>query len=136
MNNEIYGARDVTKTNTLSVETFKSCNFGRLGFISGTTIEFCGQSSFPHTVNSVFSLAEIKDSSVPRVDIVYSHTGEDASPLNAKAEKNPTSPASRGAEAIPAQRERRSRRAYHPRSGKMRADCPLRRTADREHDMR
>ena len=28
--------------------------------------------------------------------------------------KNPTSPASRGAEAIPAQRERRSRRAYHP----------------------
>ena len=32
--------------------------------------------------------------------------------------------ASRGAEAIPAQRERRSRRAYHPRSGKMRADLP------------
>ena len=37
---------------------------------------------------------------------------------------SPTSPASRGAEAIPAQRERRSRRAYHPRSGKMRADLP------------
>ena len=45
-------------------------------------------------------------------------------PPNAKAEKNPTSPVSRGAEAIPATRERRSRRAYHPRSGKMRADLP------------
>ena len=89
MNNEIYGARDVTKTNTLSVETFKSCNFGRLGFISGTTIEFCGQSSFPHTVNSVFSLAEIKDSSVPRVDIVYSHTGEDASVIEKILELSP-----------------------------------------------
>ena len=32
-----------------------------------------------------------------------------------KPKKNPTNPASRGAEAIPAQRERRSRRAYHPR---------------------
>ena len=57
-------------------------------------------------------------------------------PRNAKAEKNPTSPASRGAEAIPAQRERRSRRAYHPQRGKMRADCPLRRAADRVYDMR
>ena len=36
----------------------------------------------------------------------------------------PTSPASRGAEAIPATRERRSRRAYHPQRGKMRADLP------------
>ena len=35
--------------------------------------------------------------------------------FNAKAAKNPVSPASRGAEAIPAQRERRSRRAYRPR---------------------
>ena len=48
----------------------------------------------------------------------------------------PTSPASRGAEAIPAKRERRSRRAYHPRSGKMRADLPLRRAADKALDMR
>ena len=50
--------------------------------------------------------------------------------------KNPTSPASRGAKAIPAQRERRSRRAYRPQSGKMRADRPLRRAADKAHDMR
>ena len=47
------------------------------------------------------------------------------SPLaGARAVTSPTSSASRGAEAIPAERERRSRRAYHPRSGKMRADLP------------
>ena len=47
------------------------------------------------------------------------------SPLaGARAVTSPTSSASRGAEAIPAKRERRSRRAYHPRSGKMRADLP------------
>ena len=50
--------------------------------------------------------------------------------------KNPTSPASRDAEVIPATRERRSRRAYRPRSGKMRADCPLRRAADKVHVIR
>ena len=53
-----------------------------------------------------------------------------------ESRKNPTSPASRGAEAIPATRERRSRRAYHPQRGKMRADCPLRRAADRVYVMR
>lgn len=89
MNNEIYGARDVTKTNTLSVETFKSNNFGRLGFISGKTIEFLGQSSYPHTTNSAFSLDEIKQSSVPRVDIVYSHSGEDAAIVEKVLELSP-----------------------------------------------
>ena len=49
---------------------------------------------------------------------------------NANAGKNSCIPARRGAEAIPAQRERRSRRAYRLRSGKMRANCPLRRAAD------
>ena len=53
-----------------------------------------------------------------------------------ESRKKNTSPASRGAEAIPAQRERRSRRAYRPRSGKMRADLPLRRAADKVNDMR
>ena len=50
--------------------------------------------------------------------------GKCSPPLNAQAGKVPSSPASRGAEAIPATRERRSRRAYRPRSGKMRADLP------------
>ncbi len=51
--------------------------------------------------------------------------GKCSPPVRAQAEKSqPASPASRGAEAIPATRERRSRRAYHPRSGKMRADLP------------
>ena len=50
--------------------------------------------------------------------------GRRSPPLNAQTGRPPASPASRGAKAIPAQRERRSRRAYRPRSGKMRADLP------------
>ena len=53
-----------------------------------------------------------------------------------ESRKKSHQPSERGAEAIPAQRERRSRRAYRPRSGKMRADCPMRRAADKVHDMR
>ena len=50
--------------------------------------------------------------------------GRRTPPLNAQTGRPPASPASRGAKAIPAQRERRSRRAYRPQSGKMRADLP------------
>ena len=45
-------------------------------------------------------------------------------PVRGRTKEKPAASASRGAEAIPATRERRSRRAYHPRSGKMRADLP------------
>ena len=61
---------------------------------------------------------------------------KNASSAQGQAKEKPTTPASRGAEAIPATRERRSRRAYRPRSGKMRADLPLRRAATMVHDMR
>ena len=64
------------------------------------------------------------------------HAGGDAPRRATRKPKKKHQPASRGAEAIPAQRERCSRRAYRPRSGKMRADCPLRRAADRVYDMR
>ena len=53
-----------------------------------------------------------------------------------KPSKKSHQPSEPGAKAIPAQRERRSRRAYRPQSGKMRADRPLRRAADKAHDMR
>ena len=55
---------------------------------------------------------------------IRSIQGECSPPLNAQTGRHPTTPVSRGAKAIPAQRERRSRRAYRPRSGKMRADLP------------
>ena len=50
--------------------------------------------------------------------------GKCSPPVRRRTKEKPAASASRGAEAIPATRERRSRRAYHPRSGKMRADWP------------
>lgn len=40
MNNEIHSAYDVTKTNTLSVNTFKSLDFGPLGIIDNDEVIF------------------------------------------------------------------------------------------------
>ena len=50
--------------------------------------------------------------------------GKCSPPVRRRTKEKPAASASRGAEAIPARRERRSRRAYRPRSGKMRADLP------------
>ena len=50
--------------------------------------------------------------------------GKCSPPVRRLTKEKPAASASRGAEAIPATRERRSRRAYRPRSGKMRADWP------------
>ena len=40
LNGAIHGARDVVKTNSVAVETFKSPNSGPLGYIIGDQIEF------------------------------------------------------------------------------------------------
>lgn len=40
MNNEIHDARDVTKTNTSSVDTFKSLEYGPLGIVNGNRVFF------------------------------------------------------------------------------------------------
>lgn len=40
MNNEVNSAREVTKTNTLSVDTFKSPEFGPLGIVDNDTVLF------------------------------------------------------------------------------------------------
>ena len=40
MNNEIHAAKDVTKTNTISVDTFKSLGYGPLGIVSNNEVIF------------------------------------------------------------------------------------------------
>ena len=72
--------------------------------------------------------AEEKESPFPSGKNVHvgenHHAGNETPRRSGHSLGKTTNPASRGAKAIPAQRERRSRRAYRPRSGKMRADLP------------
>jgi L-asparaginase type II len=71
MNDEINAAREVTKTNTYRVETFKSPELGFLGYVDGDQVSFYRTSTKRHTVHSEFDVSSL--TALPRVDIVYSY---------------------------------------------------------------
>ena len=75
MNDEINGARDVTKTNTTTVSTFKAPELGYLGYIADGKPQFFKENVKLHTYKSQFDVSKIKE--LPRVDIVYSHVNDD-----------------------------------------------------------
>ena len=72
-NGEINAARDVTKTNTYRLQTFRSRDLGILGYADGDRIAFYRKPTRRHTHESEFDLA--KAASLPRVDILYVFTG-------------------------------------------------------------
>jgi L-asparaginase len=71
MNDEINGARDVTKTNTLRVETFRSPELGYLGYVDEDKVTFYRASTKRHTMKSEFDVSSIRE--FPKVDIIYSY---------------------------------------------------------------
>ena len=71
MNDEINGARDVTKTNTSRVETFRSPELGYLGYVDEDKVTFYRASTKRHTVKSEFDVSNIRE--FPKVDIIYSY---------------------------------------------------------------
>jgi L-asparaginase len=71
MNDEINGARDVTKTNTYRVETFRSPELGYLGYVDEDKVTFYRASTKRHTVKSEFDLSNVGE--LPTVDIIYSY---------------------------------------------------------------
>jgi L-asparaginase type II len=80
-NGEINAAREVTKTNTYHLHTFRTRDLGLLGYIDTDKIEFYRTPHRRHTVSSEFSLAGVD--SLPYVEIAYIHTGTRAGVANA-----------------------------------------------------
>src|SRR6266478_4601993 len=81
MNDEINGARDVTKTNTYRVETFRSPDFGYLGYVDEDKVSFYRASTKRHTVNSEFDVNNITE--FPKVDILYSYVEPNVATIGA-----------------------------------------------------
>ncbi len=81
MNEEINGARDVTKSNTYRVETFRSGELGFLGYVDDDKVSFYKASTKRHTAASEFDVSAITQ--FPRVEIVYSYAQASLAPLNA-----------------------------------------------------
>ena len=80
-NSEINAARDVTKTNTYRLQTFRSRDLGILGYTDLDQIVFYRTPTRRHTVNSEFDIANLER--LPRVDVIYVFTGARADLANA-----------------------------------------------------
>jgi L-asparaginase len=75
LNDEINGARDVTKMNTTNVDTFHAPILGALGMMNSDKPAFFRASTKRHTKASEFDISKVKK--LPRVDIIYSHADDD-----------------------------------------------------------
>lgn len=74
LNDEINGARDVTKTNTINAATFKSPELGVLGYFTAGEPYFYRETTRKHTKDSEFDVKNLKE--LPRVDIIYTHVND------------------------------------------------------------
>jgi L-asparaginase len=72
-NDEVHFAREVVKTNTTQVGTFKSTHRGLAGLVSSGRLHFYGMPVRRHTSASEFQVPAGR--ALPRVDIVYAHAG-------------------------------------------------------------
>ena len=83
LNDEIHAARDVTKTSTHRMQTFRAADFGALGHADGDAIVFYRRplrAVYPHTEFDVAGMAAL-----PRVDIAYGYAGSDGTAIRAFA---------------------------------------------------
>jgi L-asparaginase len=74
MNDQIDGARGVTKTNSTSVQTMQSPNLGSLGYVDMGQVRYVQ----PLDTRRTPPLALPQGPALPRVDIIYSHANMDA----------------------------------------------------------
>jgi L-asparaginase len=81
LNNEIHPARDVVKTSTYRVQTFRSLDFGALGHVDGDGVHFYRAPLKTHMPDTEFAACDF--TVLPRVDIVLSYAGADAALVEA-----------------------------------------------------
>jgi L-asparaginase len=83
LNDEIHAAREVTKTSTLRLQTFRTPDFGVLGHADGDAVVFYRQPMRRRAPDTEFDIAGID--ALPRVDICYSYAGADGTAIRAFA---------------------------------------------------
>lgn len=71
LNDQINGARDVTKTNTSNTDTFRNWELGFMGYMRNSAPHFYHVSTRKHTVDTEFDVAKLD--TLPQVDIVYGY---------------------------------------------------------------
>ncbi len=73
LNDEVSSARDVTKTDALRLQTFRSPTHGLLGVVDSDRVTFFRQLLQRHTVTSEFDVRQVAE--LPRVDVFLVYQG-------------------------------------------------------------
>lgn len=81
LNDQIHSARDVSKTNTSTPDSFKTAELGLVGYIQGGNAFFYRTSTRKHTADTEFDISNIN--SLPQVDIVYGYANMNTVALDA-----------------------------------------------------
>jgi L-asparaginase/glutamin-(asparagin-)ase len=81
LNDQIQSARDVTKTNTSTPDSFRTPELGLLGYMQGNKPFFYRTSARRHTVETEFDISNIQ--ALPQVDIIYGYANMSDVALNA-----------------------------------------------------
>jgi L-asparaginase type II len=83
LEDEINAARDVTKTNTSTLETFKTPELGLLGYVQGDRVVFYRAPIRRHTSQTEFDITNVQ--TLPEVAIVYGYEGVSRTAIDAFA---------------------------------------------------
>ena len=81
LNDEIHPARDVVKTSTYRLQTFRSVDFGALGHVDGDGVHFFRAPLRAHMPDTPYAALDL--TTLPRVDIIYSYAGADGALVDA-----------------------------------------------------
>lgn len=76
MNEKIFDAGHVTKTNTTAVETFASPEYGPIGRIHNGKAVYTQETLYRHTTQSKFNISGLE--SLPKVGIAYGYSNADS----------------------------------------------------------
>jgi len=75
LNTEIHAAREVTKTSTFRLQTFRAPEFGALGHVDHDSVNVYRRSVRTHAPHTEFSIDDVQE--FARVDIAYCWAGVD-----------------------------------------------------------
>jgi L-asparaginase len=81
LNDEIHAAREVTKTSTGRLQTFRAADFGCLGHADGDRLAWYRRALRRVAPDTEFDVRALE--ALPRVDIAYCHAGADGTAVQA-----------------------------------------------------
>jgi L-asparaginase len=81
LNDEIQAARDVTKTSTLRLQTFRTADWGALGHADGDAVAYYRRPMRRAAPDTEFDIRAL--AALPRVDVAYAYAGADGAAVSA-----------------------------------------------------